>query len=152
LFYLEDGLVPQSVFALTRSGESGGDMFNAAVVSFADGATAAISGAATLPQGTPFDVSLEFYGSEGVLSLAVAPARLELRRMDGLVETLPLAPDAGAYECLEPVDRFVALCAGDDVENAGPVEAAARAVDVVAAMLASARRGEVVRTGDDDGR
>jgi predicted dehydrogenase len=150
LFYLADDLVPAHVSALTGSGQSGADLYNAAVVGFASGSTAAISGAATLPNGTPFDLSLEFYGTEGVLSLAVSPARLELRRFDGVMETVPLAPDAGAYECLEPVDRFVALCAGDDVENAGPVEAGARAVETVAAMLASSRRRQTVKVGEHD--
>ena len=152
MFYLAGDLVPETVFALTGNGEHGGDIYDAVVARFAGGATAAISGAATLPEGTPFDVSLEFYGTEGVLSLAVAPARLELRRHDGAAEALELAPDAGAYECLEPVDRFVALCAGDAVENAGPAEAGARSVEVVAAMLASARSGDVVRLGGNDDR
>ncbi len=149
LFYLADDLVPREVSAFTGNGESGGDIYNSAVVRFANGATAAISGAATLPQGSPFDVSLEFYGSEGVLSLAVAPARLELSRFDGGTESLPLEPGAGAYECLEPVDRFIALCAGDAVENAGPAEAGARAVEVVSAMLVSARAGHIAKVGDN---
>jgi predicted dehydrogenase len=150
LFYIADELRPVAVFAATGDGPNGGDIYDAAIVRFANGATAAVSGAATLPQGVPFDVSLEMYGSEGVLSLQVAPARLELRLFDGTVEAVPLSPDAGAYECLEPVDRFVALCAGDAVENAGPVEAAARAVEVVAAMLKSARRGVVATIGEVD--
>lgn len=149
LFYLADDLVPVEVNAITGLSERGGDLYNAATVRFAGGATGSLSGAATLPQGTPFDVSLEFYGTEGVLSLAVAPARLVLRRFDGVEDQVPLAPGAGDYECLEPVDRFVALCAGDEVENAGPAEAGARAVEVVAAMLASARQGTVARVGEN---
>lgn len=140
LFYLTD-LKPTEAYGITGNQDQGGDLFNSVALRFSNGATGALSGAATLPSGSPFDLTLDFYGSEGVISLAVDPARLTLRRHDGLIEDVPLAPGAGAYECLEPVDRFIALCAGEAVENCGPPECGARAVEVVAAMHASAKSG-----------
>jgi len=149
LFYLAD-LQPVAVFGATGHSELGGDLVNAATVRFAKGATAALSGSALLPSGSPLDLSLEFYGTEGVISLAIEPARLTLRRHDGMVEDVPLEPDAGAYECIQPVKRFIALCAGEAVENCGPPECGARAVEVVAAMHASAKSGRVERVGVQD--
>lgn len=147
LFYLTE-LEPTEAYGITGNHDQGSDLFNAITLRFANGATGALSGAATLPAGSPFDLTLDFYGTEGVISLAVDPARLALRRQDGLIEDVPLAPGVGAYECLEPADRFIALCAGEDVENCGPPECGARAVEVVAAMHASARSGRPERIGD----
>lgn len=133
----------QSVFALTGAGPTGADLTDAVAVRFQGGATGSLSGVATMPPGSPYQVALDLVGTEGALSLSMAPAALSLVRHDGERDALPLAPDAGAYECLAPVARFVALCAGERVENAAPAACGARAVEVVAAMLASARSGRL---------
>jgi len=146
LFYLTD-LEPEEVSGLTGRSDLGGDLYDGATVRFSNGATGAFSGAATLPSGSPFDLSLEIYGTEGAISLAVDPARLTLRRHDGIIDDVPLAPGAGAYECIEPVERFIALCRGEAVENCGRPECGARAVEVVAAMHASARSGRAEPVG-----
>ena len=146
LFFLTD-LKPVEVFGLTGQSDLGSDLFNAATVRFANGATAALSGSAVLPSGSPFDLSLEIYGTEGVISLTVDPARLNLRRHDGIVEEVSLRPTDGAYECISPVGRFIELCAGEVVENCGTAECGARAVEVVAAMHASAKSGRAELVG-----
>lgn len=146
LFYLTD-LQPETVAGTVGTAGQGGDLYNAAAIRFAGGATGAVSGAATLPPGSPFDLSLQIYGTDGTLDLAVDPARLVLRRQDGTVDDIALPAGAGAYECTEPVRRFIALCAGEVAENCGTAECGARAVEVVAAMHASARTGRAVSVG-----
>ena len=146
LFYLTD-LRPQHVSGVTGKSSQGADLYNAASVTFLGGATGAFSGAATLPAGAAFDLCLDLYGTEGVISLSVDPARLVLQRHDGLVEDVPLAAGAGAYECIEPVRRFIALCAGEEAENCGSPDCGARSVEVVAAMHASARSRQMETVG-----
>lgn len=141
LFWLAPELGPRVVRGMTRRPGGGADLYNAVAVTCGDGATLAISGAATLPPGSPFDLALDFYGTEGALSLQVAPTRVELRRHDGAHRTLDLAPDAGLYECTEPVRRFIDLCCGKTVENAGPLSCAVPGVAVIEAMHASSRAG-----------
>ena len=140
LFYLAD-LAPERVFAFTGKSELGADLFNAVSVQFAGGATAALSGAATVPDGKPFQLDLRFYGSEGMLLLDVERERCVVQRLDGTDIEVPIAKGDGAYVCIEPVNRFVDLCKGLAVENAGPALVGARAVEVVEAMLRSAKSG-----------
>ena len=58
------------------------------VVRFADGATASLSGASTLPKGQPVQIDLRIFGSEGMLVLDIERERLELRRRDGKDEVI----------------------------------------------------------------
>lgn len=141
LFYLAD-LEPEKVFAFVGNSAHGADLFNALSLQFAGGATAALSGAATVPQGQPFQVDLRFYGTEGMLLLDVERERCVLHRFDGQDQAVEVAPGDGAYSCIEPVHRFVDLCRGLPVENAGTALVGARAVQVVEAMLRSARTGQ----------
>jgi len=142
LFYLAD-LAPERVFAFTGKSEVGADLFNAVSVQFAGGATAALSGAATVPDGKPFQLDLRLYGSEGMLLLDVERERCVVQRLDGTDIAVPIAPGEGAYVCIEPVHRFIDLCKGLQVENCGRALVGARAVEVVEAMLRSARSGNV---------
>lgn len=144
LFYLAD-LAPERVFAFTGKSDLGADLFNAVSLQFAGGATAALSGAATVPDGKPFQVDLRFYGSEGMLLLDVERERCVVQRLDGNDIAVPIEPGTGAYACIEPVNRFVDLCKGLAVENAGPALVGARAVEVVEAMLRSAKSGNAER-------
>ncbi len=144
LFYLAD-LAPERVFAFTGKSELGADLFNSVAMQFAGGATAALSGAATVPDGRPFQLDLRFYGSEGMLLLDVERERCVVQRLDGTEIVVPIASGDGAYVCVEPVNRFVELCKGEPVENAGPALVGARAVEVVEAMLRSASSGAAER-------
>jgi predicted dehydrogenase len=144
LFYLAD-LVPERVFAFTGTSDLGADLFNAVSVQFSSGATAALSGAATVPDGKPFQLDLRLYGSEGMLLLDVERERCIAQRLDGNDITIPITPGTGAYACIEPVNRFIDLCKGLPVENAGSAVVGARAVEVVEAMLRSAKSGNAER-------
>ncbi|QGZ65597.1 Gfo/Idh/MocA family protein [Paraburkholderia acidisoli] len=137
LFYVT-GLAPHEVFAMTGQSSIDTDLFNALTVRFTSGATGAISGAASLPPGSPFQVDIRVFGTEGCLLLDVERERLWLRRLDGADETMEIPAGAGAYTCSGPVDAFVDLCAGKAVENCGSGTVGLHSVQVVEAMLASA--------------
>jgi predicted dehydrogenase len=148
LFYVTD-LVPQDVFAFVGRSELGADLYDAAVVRFAGDATGALSGSATVPAGGSFQVDIRIFGDDGMLLLDVERERLSLRRSDG--SDLDVAIPAGdlAYTCVEPVNRFVDLCFGKDVENCADATVGLRSVEVVEAMLRSAKSGRVERTGEE---
>src|SRR5271154_6062919 len=82
LFYVSD-LVPKEVFAFVGRSELGADLYDAAVVRFAGDATATLSGSATVPAGSPFQVDIRVFGYDGMLLLDVERERLSLRRFDG---------------------------------------------------------------------
>jgi hypothetical protein len=82
-----------------------------------------------------------------MLLLDVERERLSLRRLDGDNLDILIAAGDGAYACVEPVNRFVDLCLGEDVENCGDASVGLRSVEVVDAMLRSAKSGRVESTG-----
>jgi predicted dehydrogenase len=142
LFRIAD-LEPREVFAVTGQSPAGVDYYDAAVVRFADGATAALSGAATLPKGRPVQIDLRIFGSEGMLLLDIERERLELRRRDGKDEVVALKPGDGAYACDEPLRVLVDLCLGRKTNNSAPGETGMRAVEVLDAMYRSAASGRM---------
>lgn len=142
LFFLSD-LAPQEVFGMVGRSDVGADLFNAMTLRFTNGATAAVSGASTVPDGQPFQVDLRFYGSEGMLLVDVERERCSLRRFDGKDLDATIAAGEGAYTCEEPIHRFVELCKGNSVNNPGSALVGARSVEVVDAMLRSAKSGQV---------
>jgi predicted dehydrogenase len=145
LFYVTD-LAPAEVFAFAGYSPRGADLYNAVAMRFVGGATGALSGSASVPPGSPFQVDIRVFGSEGMLLLDVERERLSLRRFDGANAEVPIAPGSGAYTCVEPVHRFIDLCLGAEVENCADASVGQRAVEVVDAMLRSAlnRRSESV--------
>jgi predicted dehydrogenase len=145
LFYLTD-LTPKDVFAFVGRSQLGADLYNAVAMRFSNDATGALSGSATVPTGIPFQVDIRLFGDQGMLLLDVERERLSLRRADGGHEDVPLAAGDGAYACVEPVNRFVDLCLGKAVENCGDVTIGLRSVEVVDAMLRSAKSGRIERT------
>ncbi|MGA2794772.1 MAG: Gfo/Idh/MocA family oxidoreductase [Roseiarcus sp.] len=140
LFYITD-LKPEMVFALVGRSPIGTDIFNALTISFTGGATGALSGAASVPAGSPFQVDIRLFGTEGMLLLDVERERLWLRRRDGKDCDIEIPPGQGAYTCVAPVDCFVDLCLGVDAENCGDASVGLRSVEVVAAMLRSSETG-----------
>jgi len=136
-------LEPAGVFALTGASKAGVDYYDAAAVRFADGATASISGAATLPKGRPVQIDLRIFGTEGMLLLDIERERLELRRRDGADVTVLLAPGDGAYECESPLRVFVDICRERPVDNPADGTVGARAVAVLDAMYRSAGSGRM---------
>jgi predicted dehydrogenase len=142
LFRILD-LEPREVFAVTGQSPTGVDYYDAAVVRFAGGAAASLSGAATLPKGRPVQVDLRVFGSEGMLLLDIERERLELRRRDGNDEVILMKPGDGAYVCQEPLRVFVDLCLGRKTENSAPGLVGQRAVEVLDAVYRSARSGRM---------
>ena len=74
--YRVAGVGPQSAFALTGTSPAGVDYFDAAAVRMANGATMALSGAATVPKHCGFQMDIRIFGSEGVLLFDVERERL----------------------------------------------------------------------------
>jgi predicted dehydrogenase len=142
LFRIVD-LEPGQVFALTGQSPAGVDYYDAAVVRFTNGATASLSGAATLPKGRPVQIDLRIFGSEGMMLLDIERERLELRRRDGRDEVAPMKPGDGAYACDEPLRVFVDFCLGRKAENGAPGLVGQRAVEVIEAMCRSAASGRL---------
>ncbi len=140
LFRIVD-LEPREAFAMTGKSPAGVDYYDAAVVGFAGGATASISGAATLPKGRPVQIDLRIFGSEGMLLLDIERERLELRRRDGRDEVATMKAGDGGYACEEPLRVFVDLCLGRKAENSAPGLVGQRAVEVLDAMHRSAASG-----------
>jgi predicted dehydrogenase len=144
LFRLVD-LEPREVFAVTGQSPAGVDYYDAAVVRFAGGASASLSGAATLPKGRPVQIDLRIFGSEGMLLLDIERERLELRRRDDRDEAIPMKAGDGAYVCDEPLRVFVDLCLGRKTENSAPGLVGQRAVEVLDAMYRSEASGRMER-------
>ena len=142
LFRIVD-LEPREVFALTGQSPAGVDYYDAAVTRFAGGATASLSGAATLPKGRPVQIDLRIFGSEGMLLLDIERERLELRRRDGGDEVVALKAGDGAYACEAPLSVLVDLCLGRKTENDAPGLVGQRAVEVLDAMHRSAKSGRM---------
>jgi predicted dehydrogenase len=116
------------------------DMYDAASVVFDNGAMGAVSGAATLPDGSKFQVDVRIFGDEGVLLLDVERERVEVRRHDGKNINLAIPAGAGAYDCDVPPNRFVELIQGHG-SNDSPGEVAACSVELITAMFRSAAQG-----------
>ncbi|MCX5570161.1 Gfo/Idh/MocA family protein [Kaistia nematophila] len=143
LFYVT-GLEPDSVFALLGKSRIDTDIHNALAITFAGGATGSLSGSASVPPGSPFQVDIRLFGTEGMLLLDVERERLWLRRLDGQDEEMAIEPGAGAYTCTTPVEAFVDLCLGQEIENCGNAAIGLRSVQVVEAMLKSGETGTMV--------
>src|SRR4051812_29744205 len=117
------------------------DYYDAAAVRFAGGATASLSGAATVPKHRGFQLDLRIFGSEGMLLLDVERERLEVRRRDGRNLVVPMKPGDGTYACEEPLRVLVDLCLGKATENPASGVVGMRAVEVLDAMYRSAESG-----------
>ncbi len=148
LFTIAD-LQPRRVFAMMGSSPSGADYYDAISVRFANGATGAISGAATLPKpagasndrSKGYQIDLRIFGSEGVLLLDIERERLVVRRNDGADVEVPVP--SGDYPAEAPFPVFIAICRGEQVANPLPGSTAARAIELLEAAYRSARSGAV---------
>jgi predicted dehydrogenase len=154
LFRVTDGadLVPAQVFALMAESSTGVDMYDALSIRFASGATGAISGSGTVPKSRGFQVDLRLFGSEGMLLLDLEEGRerLEVRGREQATDAAVSADTVfemrageGAYECVEPVERFVDICLDRPTENDAPGEVGLRTAEVLDAGYRSARSGRL---------
>ncbi len=142
LFRIAD-LEPARVFALTGKSPTGVDYYDAAVVQFADGATASVSGSATAPKHRGNQIDLRIFGSEGVLMLDLERERLEMWRRDKQDIVVEIPRGAGAYTCERPLNALVDICLGREVENQSPGKVGMRAVEVLDALYRSAHSGRL---------
>ena len=136
------GLRARQVAARMTYTNSKVDMYDCATVTFQNGAIGVLSGAATLPNGDPFQVDLRIFGSHGVLLLdaEVGRERVQLRRHDGKHWEFSVSAGEGGYSCEGPPNRFVELVQGPG-ENWSPGEVAAASVELIEAMYLSAGDG-----------
>jgi predicted dehydrogenase len=141
------GLMPHAVFAMMSAPGAAVDLYDAISVRFEGGAIGTISGAGTAPPVgiASYQVDLRLFGSEGMLLLDCERARLEMRRHDGAIDRMDLAPDAGAYTCDGPPGNFVDLILGKTAVNHSPGEAAMRSVLLLDAAYRSAASGQLER-------
>ena len=142
LFRIAD-LEPTRVFALTGKSPTGVDYYDAAVVQFANGATASVSGSATAPKHRGNQIDLRIFGSEGMLTLDIERERLEVRRRDGRDVVVDMPLGSGAYACEKPLNTLVDICLGRRVENQSPGIVGMRAVEVLDALYRSAHSGRL---------
>lgn len=139
LMYFLTSLSPASIcahtFALDRV-----DLADAGAIQLSNGAVAAVSGAAAMPQGNRALMRLFLAGSNGMLTAEFDRDRCEIRTNDGATERLALAPDEWKYRCDGPVNALVDLALGNG-RNLSPGRIGAETTATTAAMLASARSG-----------
>lgn len=143
LLFATSDLVPESVFAMTGQSPAAVDYYDAAVIRFEGGATAALSGSATVPKHCGFQIDLRVFGDEGMLLLDIERERLELRRRDGRDQVVTLTPGECGYECAAPLGVFVDICRGLSPDNPASGEVGLRAVQVLDAMYRSATSGSL---------
>ena len=150
LFFVTD-LEPASVHAAVHRSKTGVDDHDAAVLRFEGGAIGTLSGAAGLPKHAAPQLDLRIYGEDGMLLLDVEEGRerVALQRHDGSTDERRMGRGEGfgSYTTREAVDRFIAICRGEEARNCGDHLVGLRTVQVLEALYASADSGETVECG-----
>lgn len=131
----------ETVYAVAGTSPTGVDIFNAATIRFANDATGSISGAGTVPMGSPFQFDIRLFGTAGMLLFDMERERLALRTNDAGSEDFPIAPGCGKYECEEPVRRFIDIASGIAAQNDASGEVGLRSVEVIDALYRSLSSG-----------
>lgn len=141
LFRLVD-LEPAEVYALDFKSAANVDLLDSAVLTFSNGAKASLSGSALVPKHCSYQLDIRIFGSEGMLLIDMERTRMELRRFDKDDVVLDLAPDAGQYMAVEPINRLAEVCHGTakTIEANGIV--GMRAIEVLDAMYRSFKSGK----------
>lgn len=137
--YRVTGLAPATAFCLAGASAAGVDYYDAAVLRMSNGATMALSGAATVPKQCGFQMDIRLFGTQGMIVFDIERERLELHRNDGTDISFPIAVGQGGYDGTLPVTRFLEICAGQAVRNDADAENGALVVATLAAMYRSAR-------------
>ncbi|MEO1105296.1 MAG: Gfo/Idh/MocA family oxidoreductase, partial [Pseudomonadota bacterium] len=142
LMFRITGLAPAEVYAIGGTSPAGVDYYDAATLRFANGATASLSGAATVPKQCGYQVDIRIFGTEGMLVLDVERERMALHRDDGNDTVMDVALGAGDYACTEPIHRLVDIALGRAATSEAPGIVGQRAVEVLAAMYRSLVSGK----------
>jgi predicted dehydrogenase len=143
LMFAVTGLAPAQVFAMGGTSKAGVDYYDALTVRMTNGATCAVSGAATVPKHCGYQVDVRVFGSEGMLLIDIERERMELRRNDRDDVVMDLSPGDGAYLAVEPCDRLVDICLGRATRNEAPGTIGMHAVEVLDAMYRSMASGRM---------
>ena len=136
------GLVPETV-AARSTGTSAVDLADAASLGFAGGATAALGGAAAMPEGSRALLRLIISGAAGVMTLDLDRDEAAIHTASG-IERMAVAPGDWIYNCIGPIDALVDLAQGRG-DNRSPGAVGAATVTVLAAMRRSAQAGGAVQ-------
>ena len=146
LVYVSD-LRFESIYCAFGKSPTGVDFYDAAVGRATNGATVAFSGSSTVPKHVGMHTDIRIYGTEGCLFFDNERARVELRRLDGDDEIVPISQAEAEYDGTLPAKKFAALCAGHEIENAADAENGARVTEALDAFYRSAETGELARIG-----
>ena len=140
------GLRGAEVFAMMASPQGTPVEFHDSFsVRFTSGAIGSVSGASAhlaVNAGKHYLV-VQVIGSEGQLTVDLNRELLTRYRVDEGELTVPLASEAGAYDCAGPIDALVALARGAGVANNSPGELGVRTVEIIEAAYRSARSGHL---------
>ncbi|MHA1566141.1 MAG: Gfo/Idh/MocA family protein [Alphaproteobacteria bacterium] len=139
--YQVTGLTPQSGYCLAGKSPAGVDYFDAASVRMTNGATLALSGAATVPKHCSFQMDIRIFGDEGMILFDIERERLELRRHDEGDSVVAMPTGVGAYDGTLPVDRFIEICGGESVVNPADARNGAKVVATLDMLYRSALSG-----------
>ena len=143
------GLGFDTVYAQDVKSPTGTDLYDAATGRMTNGATVSISGAATVPKHVGMHTDVRIYGTEGCIFFSNLPARMELRRLDGDDEAVPLTDFEAGYDGGLPVRLFARLCAGETVENASDGLCGARVTEALDAIYRSAASGRAEKINQE---
>lgn len=151
MFALAD-IEPREVHAWMGRSPSGADYYDAITMRCTNGATAVISGSATIPKAAGaqhdrskgYQMDIRIFGSEGMLLLDIERERCEIRRNDGNDAVIPMRAGDGDYPSSTPWQTFIDLVLGRSDDNPMPPALAAKTVVVLDAAHRSAREGVVV--------
>ena len=138
------GLEGAEVFAMMSSPQQTAVEFHDSLsVRFTSGAIGSVSGASAHLEANAAKhyLVVQIIGAEGQLTLDLSRELLVRYRVGEGEVTVPLAPDAGAYDCAGPIDALVALARGDTAANNSPGELGVRTVEIIEAAYRSARSG-----------
>ena len=134
------GLSVAEVYCASGLSPSGVDFYDAATARASNGATIALSGAATVPKHKGMHTDVRIYGTEGMILFDNQRAAVELWRLDGNDDKMVL--DRPEYDGALPVQVFARLCAGQNVVNASDADCGAEVTATIASLYRSAASGK----------
>lgn len=144
LLFLLTGQAPAKISGSTF-GRDGIDLANAANLSLSNGAVAAISGAAAMPQGNRALMRIYLAGSNGVIAAEFDRDFCEIRQANGKTKRLDLTDGDWAYSCDGPVDALVDLARNASTNRSTGINGA-QTVATIAALLHSSQQDGQVQT------
>jgi predicted dehydrogenase len=131
------------------------ELHDAVTLRFTNGAIGSMGGASSHAIGLERQaVELRAVGDKGMFHLGLRDNTLWRYRLDSGETRAALDQDAGAYDCIGPIEAVVDAALGREAANNSPAELGARTVEILDAAYRSARSGllETVSTLDRGAR